>query len=133
MGIYFSSAVRGWLIFTSLFELPLIYSCASSSLNKSGSIDTSKLKGLYSNLGSSQAGKRLIAFALSVIVAARLAAAADVENATLQRQNAAIHVLEAIYFGREMLVHGANGNKAILAAIFGQAVLYCAWAAKLQL
>ena len=122
-----SNAVRGWLVFTSLFEVPLIYSCIAQNA------DGSRLAGLYSNLEKSSrspAARRLVAFALSVLVVARISAAAEVDNATIQTQNAIIHLIEAIYFGKEALLHKARGEKAILGAIFAQAALYCYWASR---
>lgn len=120
----FPTALRGWLLFTSAFELPLIYNC----------IKNGKLEGLYQNLQNTGAAKRLVAFALSALVTVRLAAAADIENVTLQWQNAAVHVLEAIYFGREMLILGPKGKKEmpILCIIFLQALCYCIWAIRSQ-
>merc|ERR1712176_236700 len=86
--------LRAWLVFLAVFELPQIFRFL---------LLTAPMDGALSNLHSGDAERRLWALVLTVLVLARVAAAADLHNATVATHCAGVHLAEALYFLSEFI------------------------------
>ena len=115
-----SLALRGFLAILTIFELTEIYSKLPTDLFGQGN----DLSGFGSNLGSGDAEKRLWCFMLSLLVIARLTAFAAPQNPAAMGQCAAVHIVELIYMGTELLVYGCNGESFIFGFIIFDAILF---------
>ena len=114
------TALRAWLIFLSLFELPEIHGFLVG--------DKSLADGFGSELRDGGAERRLWSTFLACLVLARVAAARDPRSPTVVFHNAAIHVLELVYFGVEKRRYGCNGDEPILVIVAINALVFAALA-----
>ena len=114
------TALRAWLIFLCLFELPEIHGFLVG--------DKSLADGFGSELRDGGAERRLWSTFLACLVLARVAAACDPRSPSVAIHNAAIHILELLYFGVEKRRYGCNGDEPILVIVAINALVFAALA-----
>lgn len=90
--------------------------------------DNSLADGFSSNLTDAPPERRLWAFMLALLVAARAAAAVD-PSPTQLAHCAAVHIAEAVAFGAEYFLYGSGGEPFIVFMVMLNAVLFTAVAA----
>jgi len=81
-----------------------------------------ELDGFASRMRNGPAEKRIWSLVLVFLVLARVQAAYDPENAMVHC--AAVHVVEALAFGRELFNYGAKAPKLIFGIIVANAVWF---------
>ena len=106
-------AVRLWIAFLGLYELPLIY--ANLRSNKQ------PFSGFSSNLVPNPAEKRVWAFVLALLSISRFVAVAWPTSLPALCNLAVVHTAEAIFMCSEKL-YGSKGPLHMLAVIIANAV-----------
>ena len=91
--------------------------------------DNSLADGFSSNLADAPPERRLWAFMLALLVAARVAAAIE-PSPTQLAHCAAVHVVEAVAFGAEYFLYGSGGEPFIVFMVLLNAVLFTGVAAR---
>ena len=91
--------------------------------------DNSLANGFSSNLTDAAPERRLWAFMLALLVAARAAAAVD-PSPTQLAHCAAVHIAEAVAFGAEYFLYGSGGEPFIVFMVMLNAVLFTAVAVR---
>ncbi len=112
--------LRGWLVAIALFEAPNLHDYL---------VKNKPLNGFFSTLKNARPEKRCYSMVLVLLSLARLQAAWS-PTASALWHNAAVHVVEAVVFGREYLKHGSNGSRLIFSIIVANAVWFTACAAR---
>ena len=106
-------ALRTWLVFLTLFELPNFWQYLVSP--------TGRLDGFFSTLHNGRAEKRAWSIVLALLCLARIHAVVYHQSEGALAHNAAVHVLEAVTFGYEFLVKRSNGNWTVFSVILANA------------
>ena len=110
-----SKLLRAYLVILAIFELPMLIGYTF--------FDNSLADGFSSNLADAPPERRLWAFMLALLVAARVAAAIE-PSPTQLAHCAAVHVAEAVAFGAEYFVYGSGGEPFIVFMVMLNAVLF---------
>ena len=116
-----SKLLRAYLVILAIFELPMMIGYTF--------FDNSLADGFSSNLADAPPERRLWAFMLALLVAARVAAAIE-PSPTQLAHCAAVHVAEAVAFGAEYFLYGSGGEPFIVFLVLLYAVLVTAVAAR---
>lgn len=116
-----SKLLRAYLVILAIFELPMLIGYTF--------FDNSLADGFSSNLADAPPERRLWAFMLALLVAARVAAAIE-PSPTQLAHCAAVHVAEAVAFGAEYFLYGSGGEPFIVFMVMLNAVLFTAVAAR---
>ena len=116
-----SKLLRAYLVILAVFELPMMVGYTF--------FDNSLANGFSSNLTDAPAERRLWAFMLALLVAARAAAAID-PSPTQLAHCAAVHIAEAVAFGSEFWLYGSGGEPFIVFMVMLNAVLFTAVAVR---
>ena len=114
---YMHLAVRLWIAFLGLYELPLIV----------GNLRSNKqpFSGFSSNLVPNPAEKRVWAFVLALLSISRFVAAAWPTSPAALCNLAAVHTAEAIFMCSEKLCYDSKRPFHMLAVIVANAVGFC--------
>eukprot|EP00466_Bigelowiella_natans_P009701 jgi/Bigna1/137757/aug1.41_g12465 len=128
MSSYLLIIVRFWSGFLAIFEFPNIYAILPKSVGGKGK---GFQKGPGSNLPSNDAVRRLWCFMLTLLVISRVCVVIWPRDPRIMANAAAVHLVEAIYFGSEY-ANGCYGPAAIIAVIYANAVLYAVTCANLM-
>ena len=116
-----SKLLRAYLLILAIFELPMLVGYTF--------FDNSLADGFSSNLTDAPPERRLWAFMLALLVAARAAAAVE-PSPTQLAHCAAVHVAEAVAFGAEFFLYGSGGEPFIVFMVMLNAVLFTAVAVR---
>ena len=109
------SLLKGWLIILTAIEVPNIYSYL---------LNNAPLGGFFSTLKNERPEKRLWSMVLVFLMLSRLQAAFYMDSPGVLVHTAAIHILEAVVFGYEVIAHGGNGSNGILMCIIANALWF---------
>lgn len=110
-----SKLLRAYLVILAVFELPMMVGYTF--------FDNSLADGFSSNLTDAPPERRLWAFMLALLVAARAAAAVD-PSPTQLAHCAAVHIAEAVAFGAEYFLYGSGGEPFIVFMVMLNAVFF---------
>ena len=116
------TAMRGWLVFLSLFEVSPLYNYL---------IKDARMEGFFSTLKNARPEKRVWSMVLALLVLCRLLAAWNPDEPGVMLHCAAVHVLEAVVFGNEWLVHKSQGGAPVFVIIVLNAVWFSSAALRL--
>ena len=116
------AAVRLWILFIGLYELPEIFKLISTMAAKK------PFGGFSSNMVPNPAEKRVWAFVLALLSTSRFVAVAWPESPVALTNLAVVHVIEAIFMLSEKLLFHSNGPYHILVVILLNAVGFSALA-----
>jgi len=116
-----SKLLRAYLVILAVFELPMLVGYTL--------LDNSLADGFSSNLTDALPERRLWAFMLALLVAARAAAAVD-PSPTQLAHCAAVHIAEAVAFGSEYFLYSSGGEPFIVFMVMLNAILFTAVAVR---
>ena len=116
-----SKLLRAYLVILAVFELPMMVGYTF--------FDNSLADGFSSNLTDAPPERRLWAFMLALLVAARAAAAVD-PSPTQLAHCAAVHIAEAVAFGSEYFLYSSGGEPFIVFMVMLNAILFTAVAVR---
>ena len=116
-------AVRVWLGAIALFEVPEIFGFL---------VKNNPLNSFNSTLKNDKPEKRLWCFGLALLVLCRVQAVAYTTSPGVMQLCAAVHILEAVYFGNEYLIEKSKGQPVIFGIILANAAWFASVAARLS-
>mmetsp|Transcript_777 Transcript_777/g.947 ORF Transcript_777/g.947 Transcript_777/m.947 type:complete len:125 (-) Transcript_777:179-553(-) len=111
-----------WLVVLILVELPEVYGLL---------VENKAIEGCFSTLRNARPEKRLWSMVLLLLVIARVQALLYPFSPGVMTNCAVVHVLEAVVFGNEMLIHKGRGSNIIYAIIVANAVWFVSLAVRI--
>ena len=116
-------ALKVWLLFLTCFEMVEIYKYLMRNV---------PFDGFFSTLKNDRPEKRLWSMVLVFLMLARLQAAFYMNSPGVLAHNATVHILEAVVFGYEKIIHGGNADNGVFAIILLNAIWFLSAAMRIN-
>ena len=116
-------ALKAWLLFLTCFEMVEIYKYLVRNV---------PFDGFFSTLKNERPEKRLWSMVLVFLMLARLQAAFYMNSPGVLAHNATVHILEAVVFGYEKIIHGGNADNGVFAIILMNAIWFLSAAMRIN-
>ena len=100
--------LKAWFLILTIVELPNI---------NAHLFQDSRIDGFFSTLKNERPEKRLWCMILAFLMLSRIQAGLYTLSPGVLGHTAAVHVLEALVFGYEKMIHGDNGSNGIFVII----------------
>ena len=123
MEVFEMLALKVWLLFLTCFEMVEIYKYLMRNV---------PFDGFFSTLKNDRPEKRLWSMVLVFLMLARLQAAFYMDSPGVLTHNAAVHILEAVVFGYEKIIHGGNADNGVFAIIVLNAIWFVSAAMRMN-